>query len=294
MSGLSLLLPISLMTQSMQIPLNKLLQSEFVTHVALVYNNNSIESSTAISAAINNAHQHWQTFNDDTAFNKSRYYQKELTDRTPSAQNRDLIILAMNVEQLPTQVDYCLGFLLCSYLIIIEKESIIDDLTKYLKDLIMRLRSDNLIHFLAIMVYSKNGEIGQLYFLSDNNQLIHLDPLLLILDENIYDRIYTVQYKVYRDSATLNIYAPQFSPNMYKTKAKNEDRKEIFIAGNFAYLANMIERYFDTSVVICHEDLLREHSQNKIVMDFLQKLSLEYEPADVMIPFKFISMSHVM
>lgn len=290
MSGLSLLLPISLVTQSMQIPLNKLLQSEFVTHVALVYNNNSIESATAISAAINNAHQHWRTFNDDTAFNKTRYYHKELRDRTASAQNRDLIILAVNVEQLPTQDDYCLGFLLCSYLIIIEKESIIDDVTNYLKDLIMRMRSDNAIHYLAILVYSKMGEIGQLYFLSDNNQLIHLVPL----DENIYDRIYTEQYKVYRDSATLNIYAPQFSPNMYTVKTKNEDSKEILIAGNFAYLANMIGRYFDTSVAICHEDLLHQHSQNKPVMDFLQKLSLEYEPADVMIPFKVANINYMM
>lgn len=177
MSELNLLLPISLLTQSMQIPLNMLLQSEFVNLVTLVYSNKTIEAATAASNAINNAQQYWQTINVDRSFNLFRYYTKVENDRVFSAQDRDLIILALNVNLLTTQQNYCLGFLLCSFLVIIENENIIDDLKNYIKDLIVKIRSANVIHFLAILVYSKMGDKGQFYFLSDNNEIIQLDPL---------------------------------------------------------------------------------------------------------------------
>lgn len=124
--------------------------------------------------------------------------------------NHNTIKNQVEIEQLvlkmPTKEDYCLGFLLCSYLVLIEKESIIDDLMKYLKDLILKIRSANVIHFLAIMVYSKAGDIGQLYFLSDNNELVHLDPMQW--DGSVYDRVYKKQYNAYRDHETLDIYVP--------------------------------------------------------------------------------------
>lgn len=291
MIGLNLLLPISLLGQSMHIPLNIILQSEFVNLVTLVYSNSTTESATAASEVMINAHQHWKTINIDRAFNKTRYYTKTFRDRSASAQYRDLVILALNATQLPPQENYCLEFLLCSFLVILEKESIIDDPMQYIPNLILKVRSTNVIHFLAVLVYSKMGDIGQIYFLSDDKELILLP---LRWNGSIYDRVYREQYNVFRTYETMDIYVPKFSANMYRTWPKTDDQRATFIAGSYAYLANMIGRYFDTIVVLCSENVLRVYNDSEAIstlVDFAQKVDREYKPADVVIPFKFITLA---
>lgn len=61
------------------------------------------------------------------------------------------------------------------------------------------------------------------------------------------------------------------------------------MACSYVYLANMIGRYFDASVVLCSENVFEDelYNESTSIANFMQKVDLEYGPADIVLPYEF-------
>lgn len=281
----NVLLNITLLTQNLYIPLNKLLQTEYVRYTTLVYNDYSIDVATAVSNAIEGAHTSWKLINVDKTLNASRYNNK--SEKKTNAQDRELIILTQNVK-ISSKKTYCFGSVLCSYLVIVEKESFFYD-RENIRNLFLKVRYGKK-WVLAILFYTKFGNVDHLYFMADNHELIHLDAMQF--DNKTYTRVFREQYKVYRNYVPLSIFVGPFSDNIYKIKTKTPGGdiiSEGVVAGNFVYLANMIGRYLDARVLICKQEQFEFYRHDSNLSEILTKKTeteQTYKAADEVLPYR--------
>lgn len=296
MFNLNVLANIAFLTQNLHIPLGNLLQSQYVHYVTLVYDNNTFDVATAASNAIKSAHKPWIIINADKALIASRYYKQ--SKKKTIAQDRDLIILTQNIKVSENRT-YCFGSVLCSYLILVEKESIFYD-RKNIRNIIFNIRyKRKWINFLAILLYSRMGYVEQLYFVSDNYELIHFDALQW--GTQIYDRVFRQQYNIYRNyEPLLHILVGPFSKNIYKIKPEKLGGYKIdtfdgLVAGNYVYLANMIGRYLDSEVLISKQELIEFKKDSTeslaLIEDFAKRTKAEktYKVADEVLPYSLFN-----
>lgn len=257
MSALTLIYSISLLTAKLQIPLNNLLKSKSITEVTLAYSTESADIAQAASRTIEKAHQYWCTINiDRNDIEPIEYYFKALFPISV-AQHRNFVILTLEVSRNVTEhMSFCFGLILCSYLVFVESNGSLDH--QYLHKIIVDLRSSDVIHYVALLLFSMDAvERVQLCFIANNGELIVLDHF--DNDDDVYDRVFKDQYKLFRTSEAINMFVEEYSPDIYKIKSDDAiTANETFVAGSYVFLANMIGRYFDAKVKFCMLDPLKD------------------------------------
>lgn len=256
MFALTLISSLSLLTLKLHTPLTNLLQSKYVSEVTLAYSNESANVAQAASRTIENAHQYWCTINIDRGGVEPINYHYKALYPISVAQFRNFVILTLEVSRNVTKrMTFCFGLILCSYLVLVETNGSLDH--NYLHKLIVDLRSSDIIHYVALLLYSMDvAEKVRVCFIANNGELIvfdHFDNL-----DEVYDRVFKDQYKLFRNSQTMNMYAREFSPDIYKIKPNGAvTSEEIYVGGSYVYLANMIGRYFDAKVKFFMRDVLK-------------------------------------
>lgn len=259
MSALTLLSTISMLTSKLQIPLNNLLQSKSVTDITLAYSTESTAIIQAASKAIESAHHYWWTINIDSDVEiEPLAYDIIALWPISSSQDRNFVILTLEVSlNVTDRMTYCISLVLCSYLVLVEINDTINQ--TYLHELIVNLRSQNVIHYVALLLYTiDTAEKVKFSFIANNGELIILDHF----DNNevdLYDRIFKDQYRLFRTSETINMFVKEFSPDLYKNNPYDAfETEEIFVAGSYVHLAIMIGRYFDGKVKFFMKNLLKD------------------------------------
>lgn len=248
MSALTVTLhSITLLTSILHVPLNNLLKSEYITDVTLAYySTDTTGIAQAASSIIKCAHQKWRIINMNLEFELDAYYTKAHLFEY-SAQDKHFIILSLEVSQnITSETKLCFDFVLCSYLVLVETNNFPMNHT-YLHDLIVKLRAGNFIHYVALLLYSAVDVEVKICFISNNGELIVLDHFDTV--DNAYDRVFKEQYELFRTSETINMFAMEFTSEIYMTKPYNAvNIEEKFVTGGYVYLAIMIGRYFDAKV----------------------------------------------
>lgn len=184
-------------------------------------------------------------------------------------------------------LDVCLSRVLCSYLVMVEAgyRIVTDNDVQNLIEELYRLTPYDDVLFLVILLYSRTGDVLQLFYMSDNGELQVLDSF--IWNDFAYDRVFRNQHKIYRPgydwSRAPAILYLVYSTNYYKSKPR-------MALGSYVSLNTMISRYLNTSVEFRVHRILEHYADitaNVFEHSLTEKLPYSFHEAYVLSMFYF-------
>lgn len=277
----SILVPATFSNINLQAFVNELLISLSIARVTIVFEKQSTDIVTTVLSCKESANIKWYTLNVD------RPYKEDAYSEGKKYRDRHLVVLAFNSSNWLGTIE--LQYLFESYkwqwhgpsqyLLLtdnedVQEQEILEELRKFRKYFICT----------ALLRYRRSG-IVEIFKLPDNGQLVRLHYPIdteRSMASSLHHLLFTKDQFVDLNGKIFYIYSNLYVPNLYIAKLDDTNDKldANTVGGSHVYLARMIERYLNVTVIFNIMDYLEFSSVKQTLLKYTIDEVLKVRKAD--------------